>query len=434
MKKYSLIFFSLVMIFLAACSNDDAAGKNKDDGTAKSDDKKKDVELTFSIWGNDQHAEMYEELLKGFYDKNPNIKVKIDLIPFPDYQQKMSVLAAGNELPDVGWVSEAMVSQFTKNDILSDISEFSKDDNFDMNDFIPSTLELWKHDGKLLGLPFSTPPMILYYNKTMFEKAGLETPTELAMKDEWTWEQFEEAAKVLSAGEGTNRTYGARLFREWTNFATLPSHTISYGGSIFSDDMKEFTWNSSEGAKTFEMLNRMMFEDKSHVPPGENIEYEGGKVGMYSAMYSYMTNAREITDFEWDIAPLPKGPKGRAPLLGQAGIVAFEGGKHPEEAKVLLKFLASKEGIQAQSVFFVPARKSVLESDEFINIPNNPSRESIQLAMIDQMNHGYTYPLHEDWTKIESEIIKGIDKLFAQMETPTVILEQMEKDIKPLLK
>ncbi|MBO0600719.1 sugar ABC transporter substrate-binding protein [Sporosarcina sp. E16_3] len=434
MKKYSLILFSLVMIFLAACSNDDASGKNKDDGTAKIDDKKKDVELTFSIWGNDQHAEMYEELLKGFYDENPNIKVKIDLIPFPDYQQKMSVLAAGNELPDVGWVSEAMVSQFTKNNILSDISEFSKDKDFDMNDFIPSTLELWKHDGKLLGLPFSTPPMILYYNKTMFEKAGLETPTELAMKDEWTWEQFEEAAKALSAGEGTNRTYGARLFREWTNFATLPSHTISYGGSIFSDDMKEFTWNSSEGVKTFEMLDRMMFEDKSHVPPGENIEYEGGKVGMYSAMYSYMTNAREITDFEWDIAPLPKGPEGRAPLLGQAGIVAFEGGKHPEEALILLKFLASKTGIQAQSVFFVPARKSVLESDEFINIPNNPSRESIQLAMIDQMNHGYTYPLHEDWTKIESEIIKGIDKLFAQMETPTVILEQMEKDIKPLLK
>lgn len=434
MKKYLLIFFSLVLIFLAACSKEDSKDLSKDDGTAKSDDKKEDVELTFSIWGNDQHAEMYEEVLKGFYDENPNIKVKIDLIPFPDYQQKMSVLAAGSELPDVGWVSEAMVSQFTKNDILSDISEFSKDDDFNMNDFIPSTLELWKHDGKLLGLPFSTPPMILYYNKTMFEKAGLETPTELAMKDEWTWEQFEEAAKALSAGEGINRTYGARLFREWTNFATLPSHTISYGGSIFSDDMKEFKWNSTEGIKTFEMLNRMMFEDKSHVPPGENIEYEGGKVGMYSAMYSYMTNAREITDFEWDIAPLPKGPEGRAPLLGQAGIVAFEGSKHPEEAKVLLKFLASKEGIQAQSVFFVPARKSVLESDEFINIPNNPSRESIQLAMIDQMNHGYTYPLHEDWTKIESEIIKGIDKLFAQMETPTIILEQMEKDIKPLLK
>lgn len=432
-KSYLLIVLSLFLIILTACNNDET-DKSNEAVTDGNKDVKDEVQLTFSIWGNDQHAEMYEELLKGFHDENQNIKVKIDLIPFPDYQQKMSVLAAGNELPDVGWVSEAMVSQFKKNGILSDISEFEKDDDFEINDFIPSTLELWKQDGKLLGLPFSTPPMILYYNKTMFENAGLETPTELAMKDEWTWEQFEEAAKKLSEGEGIERTYGARLFREWTNFATLPSHTISYGGAMFSDDMKEFKWNSAEGIKTFEMINRMMFEDKSHVPPGENIEYEGGKVGMYSAMYSYMTNAREITDFEWDIAPLPKGPDGRAPLLGQAGIVAFEGGKHPEEAKELLKYLASKAGIQAQSSFFVPARKSVLESDEFINIPNNPSRESIQLAMIDQMNDGYTYPLHEDWTKIESEIIKGIDKLFAQMDSPKAILDQMEKDVNPLLK
>lgn len=203
---------------------------------------------------------------------------------------------------------------------------------------------------------------------------------------------------------------------------------------MFSEDMKEFTWNSPEGIKTFELINRMMFEDKSHVPPGESIEYESGKVGMYSAMYSYMTNARQITDFEWDIAPLPKGPNGRAPLLGQAGIVTFKGSEHPEEAKALLKYLESKKGIQAQSAFFVPARKSVLESDEFVNVPNNPSRESIKLAMIDQMNEGYTYPLHEDWTKIESEIIKGIDKLFAKIESPSEILDEMEEDIKPLLK
>ena len=425
MKKFGwLLSLVLVVCIISACSEEESqTNSNKDE-----------VELKFSIWGNEQHAEMYEELLTGFYEENPNVKVKIDLIPFPDYQQKMSVLAAGNELPDVGWVSEAMVSQFINNDILNDISEFQEDEEFDMEDFIPSTLELWKHDGKLLGLPFSTPPMILYYNKTMFDDAGLETPKELAMKGEWTWEQFEESAKALSKGEGNNRTYGARLFREWTNFATLPSHTISYGGSMFSEDMKEFTWNSPEGIKTFELINRMMFEDKSHVPPGESIEYESGKVGMYSAMYSYMTNARQIKDFEWDIAPLPKGPNGRAPLLGQAGIVTFKGSEHPEEAKALLKYLESKKGIQAQSAFFVPARKSVLESDEFVDVPNNPPRDSIELAMIDQMNEGYTYPLHEDWTKIESEIIKGIDKLFAKMESPNVILDQMEEDITPLLK
>lgn len=446
MKKYALILFCLVCVLLVACNSDskkendvkktDADPKTDVKVDAKTDTKvedKEDLELTFTIWGNEQHAEMYDELFKEFTGENPHIKVKIESIPFPDYQQKLSVLAAGKELPDIGWVSEQMVAQFIDNNILSDISAFQDDSEFDIDDFIPSTLELWKNDGKLLGLPFSTPPMIMYFNKTLFDEAGLETPLELAKKDEWTWEQFEETAKAVSSGEGTDRNYGARFYVDWTNFSAIPSHTVAYGGSMFSDDMTSFTWNSPEGVNTFEMLDRMLFKDKSHVPPGESVNFESGQVAMFTGMYSYLANVRGITDFEWDIAPMPKGSKGRAPLLGQAGVVAFEGSKHPEEAKELLKFLGSKTGIQAQSTFFVPARKSVLESDEFINVPNNPPRESIQLAMIDQMNNGYFYPVHENWTKIESEMINGFDKLFSQMASPAEILKEMEEGVSPLL-
>ncbi|GGA91992.1 ABC transporter substrate-binding protein [Ornithinibacillus halotolerans] len=426
MKKFLLISFMILVTLLAACGDKSSS----DNGGSKDRDV---VELTFTTWGSEGHIAMYEELLEEFYEENPNIKVKIESIPHADYQQKLSVLAAGNELPDVGWVAERMVPQFINNQILREITEITEDKEFDFEDYIPSTLELWQHDGGLYGLPFSTPPMIIYYNKTMFEDAGVETPNELAAKGEWTWEQFEEVAKAISTGEGVNRKYGARLFNEWTNFATMPSHTFSYGGEMFSDDMSSFEWNSDEGIATFELLNRMMFEDKSHVPPGENVNFESGNVGMFTFMYSYIANVRGITDFEWDIAPLPKGPEGRVPLLGQAGLAAFEGSDHPEEALKLLQFLGSKTGIQASSQFFVPARKSVLESDEFINVENNPPRESIELAVINEMGNGFIYPLHEDWAKIESEIVSGFDKLFAQMATPEEILAEMEEKINPLL-
>ena len=134
MKKYLLVLFSLVLFLLVAC--------NKEESTAKPNDKENDkpevaeeVELTFTIWGSDAHAEMYEKALQGFYEENPNIKVKIESIPFADYQQKLSVLAAGNELPDIGWVSEQMVPQFKDNNILTDISDFEKDTDFNLKDF-----------------------------------------------------------------------------------------------------------------------------------------------------------------------------------------------------------------------------------------------------------------------------------------------------------
>ncbi len=428
MRKNLFIILAALVVFVSGC------GSNKDSsGSVNDSTSNEQVELTFTTWGGDQHIEMYENLLEEFHEENPTITVSVESIPHADYQQKLSVLAAGNELPDVGWVAERMVPQFVNNNILTDISDVVETEEFDFDDYIPSTVELWEHEGKLLGLPFSTPPMIMYYNKTLFDEAGLETPIELVEKGEWTWEQFEESAKALTSGEGNNKTYGARLFNEWTNFATIPSHTFSFGGSMFSNDMSKFEWNSPEGIESLNMLERMMFEDKSHVPPGENMNFESGKVGMFTFMYSYIANIRDITEFEWDIAPLPEGPEGRVPLLGQAGISVFEGSDHPEEAKKLLAFLGSKTGIQAQSAFFVPPRKSVLESDEFIQIENNPPRESIELALINEMDNGFTYPLHEEWTKIESEIINGFDKLFSKIESPEEIMDEMEKSIDPIL-
>ena len=170
------------------------------------------------------------------------------------------------------------------------------------------------------------------------------------------------------------------LFRSWNTWVALLSHTWSNGGSLFNEDTTEFSWNSKQGVETLSMLDRMMFNDKSHPKAGEQVSFESGKIGMFFDVYSYVSRAREVKDFKWDIAPLPEGSEGRFPMLGQAGYTMFAGSKHPEEAKELLKFLTSQEGITASSTFFVPPRESVLSSDEFVNQPNNPPVESIQRA------------------------------------------------------
>ena len=132
--------------------------------------------------------------------------------------------------------------------------------------------------------------------------------------------------------------------------------------------------------------------------------------------------------------PLPEGPEGRFPMLGQAGYSIFKGSKHPKEAKELLKFFTSEEGITATSTFFVPPRESVLSSDQFVNQPNNPPKESIQHAVIDEMNNARLQAGHIEWQKIDNAIQFGFDELFGQLKKPEAILEGMEKKIDPLLK
>ncbi|RFB17358.1 sugar ABC transporter substrate-binding protein [Bacillus sp. HNG] len=428
MKKIGIIFLTFLLItFTVACSSDADTGESKEDGDKKSD---KQVELTFMMWGSEAHQEVYNKLIAKFNETHPNIKVKMESVPFPDYQQKITVLAAGRELPDVGWVAERMVPQFMENDLLEDVSSFKDDAEYNMDDFFPSTLDLFKKDDQLLGIPFSTPPMVMFYNEDLFVNAGEKTPNEHAEAGTWTWEQFEKSAKAISA----DGVYGANFFRDWNTWIALLSHTWANGGDLFNEDQTEFTWNSPQGVETLKMLERMMFENASHPKAGEQVSFESGKIGMFFDVYSYVSAARNVQDFKWDIAPLPEGPEGRFPMLGQAGYGLFKGSKHPEEAKELLKFFTSQEGITATSTFFVPPRESVLSSDEFVNQPNNPPVESIQRAVIDEMDNARLQAGHIEWQKIDNAIQFGFDELFGQLKEPEGILKTMEEKINPLLK
>ncbi|WP_417898712.1 sugar ABC transporter substrate-binding protein [Bacillus haimaensis] len=423
-KKLGMIFLTFLLLTLTiACSNNtDTSGSSKDS--------KEKIELTFMIWGNEAHQEMYNQLLEKFYETHPNIKVNLESVPFPDYQQKITVLAAGRELPDIGWAAERMVPQFMENGILEDISSFKEDAEYNMDDFFPSTLELFEKEDKLYGVPFSTPPMVLFYNEDLFVNAGEKTPNEHVADGTWNWEQFEKSAKAISA----SGTYGANFFRDWNTWIALLSHTWSNGGSLFNEDTTKFTWNNQQGVDTLNMLDRMMFADKSHPKAGEQVSFESGKIGMFFDVYSYVSRAREVQDFTWDIAPLPEGPEGRFPMLGQAGYTMFAGSKHPEEAKELLKFLTSQEGITASSTFFVPPRESVLSSDDFVNQPNNPPVESIQRAVIDEMDNARLQEGHMEWQKIDNAIQFGFDELFGKLKKPEEILKDMEEKINPMLK
>src|SRR5690606_17985366 len=104
--------------------------------------------------------------------------------------------------------------------------------------------------------------------------------------------------------------------------------------------------------------------------------------------------ARAIEDFEWDIAPMPAGTHGRGTSMGFAGYSVFDT-DHPEEAMELLKFLTNESSMAVTSQFFVPSRKSILESDIFINADELPSAESIQIAILDQMGEARIAPGHQ---------------------------------------
>ncbi|MFC4306367.1 ABC transporter substrate-binding protein [Cohnella boryungensis] len=436
MKKAGfLLTLALLVVFSMACGNNkDNSGAGASGSPGASNGSKADnVELKFMMWGNQAHMDVYNKLIANFEAQNPGIKVTMESVPFADYQQKVSVLAAGRSLPDIAWVSERMVPQFKANGILGDVSEFKDDAEFKLDDYIPSTLDLFRDGDQLLGLPFSTPPVVMFYNKALFDKAGLTDPNTLAAEGKWTWAEFEKSAKALTDKSASNRVYGANFFRDWKTWVILSSYSWSNGSGPFNKEITQFTWDDQYGVETFEMLERMMFTDESHPKAGEQVSFDAGNVGMFFDSYSYVSTAREIKDFEWSIAPTPAGSQGSAPMLGQAGYTMFKDSKHPEEAKKLLKYFASQEGIQATATFFVPPRTTVLNSDAFINQPNNPSKEHIVQAVIDEMPKARILPGHVQWQNIDNAILQGFDRLFGRVEPAESNLKIVAEKVNAIL-
>ncbi|WP_158289733.1 ABC transporter substrate-binding protein, partial [Paenibacillus flagellatus] len=297
----------------------------------------KNVALKFAIWGNDTHKKMYEDMIARFREKNPHISVEIMIIPFADYQQKLSIMQASKTAPDVVWLAERMIPQFLTAGQLLDVTALKADAAFKFDDVYPSTLELLSKDGNIYGIPFSTPPAMIYYNKTLFKEKGLATPTELYKQGKWNYDEFLKAAKALT--DSSKGVYGTNFVRNgWGNWPdALQSVFNAYGADFLSKDGAKLTLNSKEGEQALDVFSGMIFKDKVHPKPGDQTTFDTGKIAMQKELFSYMGKAKAIKDFEWDIAPLPAGPAGTGTTMGYAGVVGMKDSKNPKEALEFIK-------------------------------------------------------------------------------------------------
>jgi len=436
----SLTWLITVIIVLSACSSGTGNSGASPSGTNDSEasptgtvqEEAKNVKLTFSFWGNDNHKQTLTDIAAKFTEQNPGITVEFMNIPFNDYQQKLSIMLASRTAPDLGWLSDTMIPQFLESGQLLDVSAVKEDASYNFDDLFPATLEPLTKDGQLHGIPFSTPPTMIFYNKTLFQQKGLKTPTELYKEGNWTYEEMRKAALALT--DPAQGIYGVKLVREWKTWSSAVYSIVrAYGANVLSKDGTMFELNSPEGRQAIQLYYDMIFKDEVHPKPGDQLTFESGKLAMFRDVYSSVTNARAITDFEWDVAPMPSGPNGSGNWIGFAGYTVFKDTKHPEEAMAFLKFVSNEQSMSSTSKFFVPSRKSVLQSDAFMKAGELPTQEGIQTAVLDQMGTVEGLPLHKNWQKIDTKMQTLFDYLYTQSASVEDVLASMEEEVTPLL-
>lgn len=147
-------------------------------------------EVTIKFFSNlpDRAAGMgklEQTLIDNYMNENKNVKIVVEALQDEPYKQKFKAYTAGNELPDVYmvWGQPSFFNPIMKGGYAAELNS----GDYSKYDFFAGALDGFSMGGKLYGLPRGTDLMVLYYNKSLFEKNGVKVPT--------TYEELLDAAK-----------------------------------------------------------------------------------------------------------------------------------------------------------------------------------------------------------------------------------------------
>jgi multiple sugar transport system substrate-binding protein len=293
---------------------------------------------------------------EDFKQSQPNVKVTVNQYPGTEMRTKYRLLATSGTPLDVSWVCCGDVATFGELKLLLNLDPLLKQDNIDPKIYFPGSLWEGYFDpntkyigsGNLLALPVTFVFTLTYYNKDMFQKAKVDEP-----KYDWTWDDLVKIGQQLTIDKNGKKPTDAGFDKEnvtqyglggaqWSEY----DFVIGAGGRYVTPENKVVI-DTPETIKGVQFVQDMIHKYRILPVPSaaKNMpQFPTGKTVAISkdGSWNFTPWTDKITDFKWDVAPLPIGPIGkRVGYGGSNQFSSWTGVKHPDAAWELLKFLAS---------------------------------------------------------------------------------------------
>ncbi|GIN70852.1 sugar ABC transporter substrate-binding protein [Bacillus sp. J14TS2] len=336
-----LIFVSV--FGLAACSStgNEKAGKKK-------------VELTWLVRSDPVLKAWEEKMVKDFEAENPDIKIKLQEIPQEQIDQKLQTMIAGGNVPDV-WSSNWADSGFATYQELGallDLSPYLEKDPDAVEGIDEKLIDIYTIDGKKYGVPILAMGSYIFYNKELFDEAGLDYPPTDWDDESWNYDTMVDYAKKLTKniGDKNNQVFGLLNTNHGNRDAWL------WGGDLFKEEAYE-TGAIGEPNVLDDPANRQAIQahyDLIHehkVSPTQSqldaVSQIGdpfltGRVAM-TINGGWGVRSYQPAEFQWGIAPMPYTVDNRRiPMYVDPWNISAKS-KHPDEAWEFIKFLIDPE-------------------------------------------------------------------------------------------
>ncbi len=381
------------------------------------------------VTGDPHEMAAYGELVEAFNAQEP--EVTVELVQASDRSDQMTRLStafsSGNP-PEVFLMNYRFIGQFAVRDSLVPLDDMvAASDEMDETDFFTASLDAFRFDGDLLCLPQNLSSLVVYYNKDLFAEAGVPEP-----EQGWQWMDFVEKAKALTKdvdGDGAIDQYGLGL--DATQIIRLAPFIWSAGAELV-DDQERPTRFAMDTPEARLVLGNYFSLFKIHgVIPSENeLESEddesrflNGRTAMFLESRRIVPTMRTITDFDWDVAPMPIFGL-ETGILHSDGYCMTRGSDNQDAAWRFLEFALSNDGatIMAQTGRTVPSRVEVAESDAFLDPDAQPANSIVFLEAGPSLR---SVPHISTWPEIEAAVTPVLEIAMYDDMPPEQINDQL---------
>ncbi len=388
---------SVVLLLVLACFFS-AAGCGK-----KQEGEEGKTLVTFWYGFGGPLGESLEKMIADFNATHPEIQVSgVSMGQYAALSQKIMAAIAANSPPTMAQVYENWTANFIDAGAIVPLQKFVDGSNGlsqeELADIFPVFLDGGTFAGQLWTFPFNKGLPALYYNKEMFQKAGLDPD-----RPPQTWEEFREMAAKLTLdadGDGRPEQWGTS-FSIPTIFAMFQLILVQNGGQIMSPDGTQFLFNTPIGVDALQYLMDLVEKDHvAYIAPGA-YEHQTDFVARKAAMIQGHIVSRKYMEpqltFVPGIAPIPRGKKPAVMLTGtNLAIFSKTSEQQQQAAWTFVRWLTEVEQQARWSVetSYVPIRRSALETDkmkaEFERVPGLE-------AVMRQMDYAVAQPKTRQW-------------------------------------
>ncbi len=344
------------------------------------------VTIRYGIWDSNQEPTL-REIADKFEEENPGITVEIEVTPWSDYWTTLETSATGGSAPDVFWMNAPHFEMYAQGGMLSSLDDaIGESEIASKADFPESLVDMYTYDGVWYGMPKGFDVAAVYYNKEIFDNAGVDYPTA-----DWTWDDFVDIATQLTDTENNIYGTGVQLDEQagWYNTVAM------FGGSILTNDNTESGFgdpNTQAGIQCWvDLIDAGVSPTYSQLnDTGLTDMFQSGMIGMiFGGSYSlsgFMAD-EEFAD-KFDCVELPSVDGNKATVIHGLGNVIYSQSENQEAAAKFVEFLGGEEAMtmQAEAGIDISARTDCQE----IWADANPQYNL--MAFMNMVDYSYPYP------------------------------------------